>query len=197
MGAGSTAIYNGRSLANRGDVVVVTINYRLGALGYSHLGTIFGDEFADSTNLGVRDQIAALEWVREHIDRFGGDPDNVTVFGQSAGAMSTASLLAAPRARKLFHRAICMSGAAFSPRESSRYSDLPSKEKLTGLLVSASSASHEMSCRHSSSSLSRIRRSNPPSGVDASAPRTVIAASTGWSGDGPMSAPPSPTQSRP
>lgn len=111
IGAGSTPMYNGRALATQGDAVVVTINYRLGALGYAHLGTIFGEEFEESTNLGVRDQIAALEWVRDHAARFGGDPENVTVFGQSAGAMSTAALLAAPRARKLFHRAICMSGA--------------------------------------------------------------------------------------
>lgn len=111
VGAGSTPIYNGRALASAGDAVVVTINYRLGAFGYAHLGTIFGEGFEECTNLGVRDQIAALEWVRDHIDRFGGDPENVTVFGQSAGAMSTAALLAAPRARRLFHRAICMSGA--------------------------------------------------------------------------------------
>ena len=111
IGAGSTPMYNGRALARRGDAVVVTINYRLGALGYGHLGTIFGEEFAESTNLGVRDQIAALEWVRDHIERFGGDPENVTVFGQSAGAMSTCTLLASPRARSLFRRVICMSGA--------------------------------------------------------------------------------------
>ncbi len=111
IGAGSTAMYNGRALATQGDAVVVTINYRLGALGYAHLGSIFGDGFEESTNLGVRDQIAALDWVRDHIARFGGDPENVTVFGQSAGGMSIASLLAAPRARPLFQRAICMSGA--------------------------------------------------------------------------------------
>lgn len=111
IGAGSTPMYNGRALATAGDAVVVTINYRLGALGYAHLGSIFGDGFEESTNLGVRDQIAALEWVRDHIERFGGDPDNVTVFGQSAGGMSTAALLAAPKARSLFKRAICMSGA--------------------------------------------------------------------------------------
>jgi para-nitrobenzyl esterase len=111
-GAGSTGVYNGRSLALRGDVVIVTINYRLGALGYSHLGQLFGKGFEESSNLGVRDQIAALEWVRENIDRFGGDPGNVTLFGQSAGAMSIAVLLGVPRARNLFHRAICQSGAA-------------------------------------------------------------------------------------
>lgn len=112
VGSGSTPIYNGQPLARRGDVVVVSINYRLGALGYAHLSTVFGEEFAESSNLGVRDQIAALEWVRDHIDRFGGDPDKVTVFGQSAGGMSVAALLGAPRARKLMNRAVCMSGAA-------------------------------------------------------------------------------------
>ncbi len=109
VGSGSTPVYHGRDLALRGDVVVVTINYRLGALGFAHLGAVLGDGFA--WNLGVRDQIAALEWVRDHVELFGGDPDNVTVFGQSAGGMSVAALLGAPRARALFHRAICMSGA--------------------------------------------------------------------------------------
>jgi len=112
VGSGSTALYAGADLARRGDVVVVTVNYRLGALGYAHLGTVFGADFERCTNLGVRDQIAALEWVRDNIERFGGDPGNVTVFGQSAGGMSVGALLGAPRARSLFHRAICMSGAA-------------------------------------------------------------------------------------
>ena len=112
VGSGSTLVYEGHALAERGDVVVVTINYRLGALGFAHLGSVLGGELAESTNLGVRDQIAALEWVRENIDRFGGDRDNVTVFGQSAGGMSVATLLGAPRARGLIRRAICQSGAA-------------------------------------------------------------------------------------
>jgi para-nitrobenzyl esterase len=112
IGAGSTPVYEGQDLARRGDLVLVTINYRLGALGYLHLNGIWGEEFHDACNAGLRDQIAALEWVRANIDRFGGDPGNVTVFGQSAGAMSIGALLGAPRARKLFHRAICQSGAA-------------------------------------------------------------------------------------
>jgi len=112
VGAGSTGVYDGTNLARGGDVVVVSINYRLGALGYAHLSTVLGAGFEESSNLGVRDQIAALEWVRDNIERFGGDPANVTVCGQSAGAMSVAVLLGAPRARKLFSKAICMSGAA-------------------------------------------------------------------------------------
>lgn len=112
FGSGSIPLYDGRDLARRGDLVVVTVNYRLGALGFAHLGGILGDEFRDASNAGLRDQIAALEWVRDHATLFGGDPDRVTVCGQSAGAMSVAALLAAPRARPLFHRAICQSGAA-------------------------------------------------------------------------------------
>jgi para-nitrobenzyl esterase len=112
IGAGSTRVYEGSGLARRGDVVVVTFNYRLGVLGFVHLNGVGGDEFADASNAGVRDQIAALEWIRDNIEGFGGDADNVTVCGQSAGAMSIGALLGAPRGRKLFHRAICQSGAA-------------------------------------------------------------------------------------
>ena len=112
VGSGSTPVYDGADLTERGDVVVVTINYRLGAIGFAHLATVFPDELPECSNLGLRDQIAALEWVRDHIERFGGDPNNVTLFGQSSGGMSIGALLGAPRARKLFHGAICMSGAA-------------------------------------------------------------------------------------
>ncbi len=112
IGAGSTAVYEGHDLARRGDIVVVTINYRLGALGFVHLNGVCGEEFRGASNAGLRDQVAALEWVRDNIERFGGDPGNVTVFGQSAGAMSIGALLGVPRARGLFHRAICQSGAA-------------------------------------------------------------------------------------
>jgi para-nitrobenzyl esterase len=111
VGAGSTPIYEGGVFARRGDMVVVTLNYRLGALGYLHLDQVGGAGLESASNAGVRDQIAALEWVRDHIDRFGGDPDNVTVCGQSAGAMSIGALLGAPRARKLFRRAVLQSGA--------------------------------------------------------------------------------------
>jgi para-nitrobenzyl esterase len=112
IGAGSTPIYEGRNLAERGDMVVVSINYRLGALGYVHLNGVGGAGFEEVSNPGVRDQIAALEWVRDNIAAFGGDPENVTVCGQSAGAMSIGALLGAPRARALMHRAILQSGAA-------------------------------------------------------------------------------------
>jgi para-nitrobenzyl esterase len=112
IGAGSTPIYRGQALARRGDLVVVTINYRLGALGFLRLNGLDGEGLEGASNAGLRDQIAALQWIRDNIEHFGGDPGNVTVCGQSAGAMSVAALLGAPRARALFARAICQSGAA-------------------------------------------------------------------------------------
>ncbi len=120
FGSGATALYSGRTLARRGDVVVVTINYRLGALGYLHLAELLGPEGPVTSNCGLRDQIAALEWVRDNIEGFGGDPHNVTVFGESAGAMSVGALLGAPRARRLFHRAILQSGACHNVASSHR-----------------------------------------------------------------------------
>jgi para-nitrobenzyl esterase len=112
LGAGSQTLYDGSALARRGDVVVVTINYRMGALGFLRLRERFGDRLPAGGNEGLLDQIAALEWVRDEIDAFGGDPGNVTIFGESAGAMSCATLLGMPRARGLFHRAVLQSGAA-------------------------------------------------------------------------------------
>ncbi len=108
-GQGSAPIYDGARLAARGDVVVVTINYRLGALGFLYLGDL-DPELATSGCNGILDQVAALGWVRENIAAFGGDPSNVTIFGSSAGGMSVATLLALPAARGLFHRAVVQSG---------------------------------------------------------------------------------------
>jgi para-nitrobenzyl esterase len=105
-GSGSSDWFDGARLAQREHVVVVTVTYRLGVLGNLWLGDF--DEAA--TNLGTRDQIAALNWVHESISAFGGDPERVTVFGQSAGGMSVAALLLSPLARGLFRRAIVQSG---------------------------------------------------------------------------------------
>jgi para-nitrobenzyl esterase len=112
MGSGATPLYDGTHFARRGDVVVVTLNYRLGALGFLNLRQLRSDDEMAPSNVGLRDQIAALEWVRDNIEAFGGDPENVTVFGESAGAMSVGTLLGTPRAQGLFHRAILQSGAA-------------------------------------------------------------------------------------
>jgi para-nitrobenzyl esterase len=105
---GSANGYDGSVLAAQGDVVVVTINYRLGFLGFSDLSGL-GEEFAGSASNGIRDQIAALNWVSENIADYGGDPSNVTIFGESAGGTSVLGLLAAPSADGLFHKAIAHS----------------------------------------------------------------------------------------
>ena len=103
---------DGTNLAERHDVVVVSVNQRLNILGHMHLAEIGGAEFANSGNAGTLDMLAALQWVRENIERFGGDPGCVTIFGQSGGGGKVSTLLAMPAARGLFHRAIVMSGAA-------------------------------------------------------------------------------------
>ncbi len=111
-GSASVSLYRGERLARRG-VVVVAVNYRLGALGWLAHPALADEEAPGGLgNWGLLDQIAALAWVKEHIRAFGGDPDNVTVFGESAGAMSVAALMASPRAVGLFHRAVIQSGAA-------------------------------------------------------------------------------------
>lgn len=109
-GGGGTGL-DGSNLANFGDVVVVTINHRLNAFGFTDLSA-HGPEYADSANAGMLDIVAALEWVRDNIAVFGGDTGNVTVFGQSGGGSKIMILLAMPGAQGLFHRAISMSGAA-------------------------------------------------------------------------------------
>ena len=112
IGSGSQSLYDVRPLVRRGDTVVVTVNYRLGALGFLHLAELAGEEFAGAANAGLLDQVAALSWVRDNIAAFGGDPESVTIFGESAGGMSVGSLLGMPEARGLFRGAIAQSGAA-------------------------------------------------------------------------------------
>jgi para-nitrobenzyl esterase len=109
-GSGSERTYNGEFLARRGDVVVVTVNHRLGPLGYLYLGEIFGEEFAASGNNGMLDLVQALEWVRDNAASFGGDPGNVTIFGESGGGVKASLLHVMPHAVGLFHRAIIQSG---------------------------------------------------------------------------------------
>nr|AGS38342.1 esterase [uncultured bacterium] len=117
IGSGSQSLYDVRPIVRRGDVIVVTLNYRLGALGFLHLAESAGETFADAANAGVLDQVAALAWVRDNIAAFGGDPANVTIFGESAGGMSVGTLLGMPAARGLFQRAIAQSGAAHSAND--------------------------------------------------------------------------------
>ncbi len=112
IGSGSEWFFEGGNLARRGDVVLVTINYRLGVLGFMNFNEITGGKIPSTGNEGLLDQVAALEWVQDNIASFGGSPDNITVFGFSAGGISTGTLLAMPAASGKFHKAINRSGAA-------------------------------------------------------------------------------------
>lgn len=103
--------YNGENLARFGDVVVVSLNHRLGPLGYCNLAGVGGERFAASGNVGMLDIVAALEWVRDNIGSFGGDPGSVTIMGQSGGGAKVTTLTAMPSARGLFHKAVVLSGA--------------------------------------------------------------------------------------
>ena len=111
VGGGSAPWYRGERLASRHDAVVVTINHRLNAFGFLYLGGL-NPAFADSANVGMLDCVAALHWVRDNISAFGGNPQNVTIFGESGGAGKVSCLMAMPGAAGLFHRAVAESGAA-------------------------------------------------------------------------------------
>lgn len=110
-GSGSNMLYDGTNLARRGDVVAVTINHRLGIFGHCALAEAMGEEFAGSANTGFLDVVAALEWVRDNIEAFGGDPGNVTIYGQSGGGRKVSIAMAAKAARGLFHKGVVQSGS--------------------------------------------------------------------------------------
>jgi len=113
-GSGSDPTYDGVNLCRRGDVVVVTLNHRLSAFGYLYLGLIGGPDLAASGNVGGLDLVLALQWVRDNIAAFGGDPGRVMIFGQSGGGDKVGTLMATPAAAGLFHRAATMSGQAIT-----------------------------------------------------------------------------------
>lgn len=127
-GSGSSAWYDGSNLARDGEVVVVTINHRLNVFGYCYLGARDGD-FRPSGNVGMLDIFAALRWVWENIDRFGGDPSRVLVFGQSGGGRKVSLCMAGPAAQGLFHRGIVQSGSTL------RIQTPPQADELTGRLL--------------------------------------------------------------
>jgi len=116
--------YNGENLARFGDVVFCSINHRLGPLGFTNLAGVGGEKYAASGNVGMLDIVAALEWVRDNIANFGGDPGNVTIMGQSGGGAKVCILTAMPSAKGLFHKAVVLSGA------STRSGEKEASEKL-------------------------------------------------------------------
>jgi para-nitrobenzyl esterase len=112
-GSGNWLLYDGTNLARKEDVVVVGVNHRLNLFGFLYLADLGGEKWTNSSNVGVQDIVAALAWIKENISSFGGDPNNVTIFGQSGGGGKVSTLMAMPSAKGLFHRAIAQSGSAF------------------------------------------------------------------------------------
>jgi para-nitrobenzyl esterase len=120
--------YNGENLSRRGDVIVVSLNHRLNILGYLNLAA-YGEKYADSANAGVLDLVVALEWVRDNITAFGGDPGNVTIFGQSGGGAKVSTLASMPMAKGLFHKGVVQSGSTL------RLGDAEAAAKLAAAVV--------------------------------------------------------------
>jgi len=115
-GSSRSPNYNGANLAKRGDVVFVSINYRLGIFGFIDMSLIGGEDYTGSANNGIRDQMMALKWIRENIEQFGGDPDNITAMGNSAGATNLSAILGSKKPKQYFDRVVLQSGAAFLTR---------------------------------------------------------------------------------
>ena len=104
--------YLGENMSRHGDIVFCSLNHRLGPIGYTDLSEIGGEKYSASGNVGALDMVAALEWVRDNIANFGGDPGNVTIMGQSGGGAKVCTLTAMPSAKGLFHKAFVLSGAS-------------------------------------------------------------------------------------
>ncbi|MYB19274.1 MAG: carboxylesterase family protein [Holophagales bacterium] len=144
VGHGSSLIFDGAALSRKG-VVLVSINYRLGSFGFlAHKALTAESEHGSSGNFGLLDKIAALEWVRDNAAAFGGDPERVTIFGQSAGSMSVCSLVASPLATGLFHRAIGQSAGCFTPLEGLEQAERRGVLLADGLGVAADAAADEI-----------------------------------------------------
>jgi len=121
FGASSDPAYDGANISKRGDIVFASINYRVGMLGFLYLED-FGTEYQGSGSNGIRDEILALRWLKNNIARFGGDPENITIMGESAGGANVLTLIGLPEARGLFQKAIAESGgiSAFRTREEAK-----------------------------------------------------------------------------
>src|SRR5690606_40725324 len=132
-------------LAEKGDVVLVSVNHRLNILGFLDLSS-FGDEYADSANVGMLDVVAALQWVNKNIQKFGGDPDNVTIFGESGGGGKVGTLLSMPAAQGLFHKAIIQSGALVNVMTKEKSTSVGEDRKSTRLNSSHVKISYAVFC---------------------------------------------------
>jgi len=165
-GSGSTPLYDGARLAQRG-VILVTFNYRLGALGFLAHPELTRESFQGvSGNYGLLDQLAALGWVHRNIAAFGGDPNNVTVFGQSSGSISISALIASPLAQGLFRRAIGQSGGLFEPIEAAAEFSLDGAEEAGRAFATRLGAPSLDSLRAASASRIVGQRFNPQPNLD-------------------------------
>jgi para-nitrobenzyl esterase len=160
--------YDGENLARRGDVVVVSLNHRLNAFGYLDLSK-YGDQFAASGNVGMLDIVAALEWVRDNIEDFGGAPGVVTIFGQSGGGGKVSTLMAMPSAKGLFHRAIVESGSLLrgtSQENSQKLADaIVGELGLTASTIGQIQTLPYQQILTAADKVLRERRPRPPGGV--------------------------------
>ncbi|MBB6094019.1 para-nitrobenzyl esterase [Povalibacter uvarum] len=138
-GAGSIPLYDGTRMARRGDVVVATINHRLNVFGNCYLGGVLGDDFAQSGNVGYLDLIASMRWVKENIARFGGDPDNVMIYGQSGGGRKVSLCYAGRDAQGLFHKGVVQSGSHLKVQTTERANEL-TEQLLKELGIAANDA---------------------------------------------------------
>jgi para-nitrobenzyl esterase len=130
-GSGSSRLYDGTRMARRGDVVIATINHRLNVFGHCYLGGVLGEEFQQSGNVGYLDLIAAMKWVKENIERFGGDPNNVMIYGQSGGGRKVSLCYAGKDAQGLFHKGVVQSGSHLriqTPEQANRLTENLLKE---------------------------------------------------------------------
>lgn len=163
-GSGGDSISEGGNLARKGDVVVVSVNHRLSVFGFLQLGKEWGPEYASSGQAGMLDIVLSLEWVRDNIGRFGGNPGNVTIFGESGGARKVAMLMAMPAAKDLFHKAIIQSGSGLDAPSSAEAISL-GRELLQKLGIAE--GDHEALKRASARA---IFNAQPPPGSSASSP---------------------------
>ena len=155
IGATSTAMYNGENLARKG-VIVVSVSYRIGPLGFlAHPALTAESPNQTSGNYGLLDQIAGLKWVQHNIQAFGGDPNCVTIFGESAGGISVSMLAASPLAKGLFHRAICQSGGSFAAVKSQK------TPNCMQTLAAAEQAGLDFAKRMQADSLEALRQLSP------------------------------------
>ena len=165
-------------MARRGDVVVVTINHRLGALGYTYLRDAGGEAFAASGNAGMLDIVAALRWVRENIAGFGGDPGRVLIFGESGGGQKVSALLAMPPAKGLFHRAVIESGPGL------RMVERDEAARVGKMFLDELGVKPERSCRNSGRAArahhGRTGRSESQIAADDAWPDSRIRTRGGW-----------------